>query len=69
MNNLTNSKNLANDMYIDKSRNTICVSVKNISQFKELIEQANKEACQLQDTINKLENFNNEFCMNIDSTI
>jgi hypothetical protein len=43
------------EMY--KTGSTISVEVKSIPEFKKLLEQAEKEACQLHETLNKLRCF------------
>lgn len=40
-------------------------SATNFAQFKQLIDQAKKEACQLQSTISKLENFEFTFKLSV----
>lgn len=41
----------------------------NFDQFQQLIERAKKEACQLQETISKLENFSFSFKLCVGETI
>ena len=41
----------------DSSKGTLHISVTNIKEFAEMVEQARKEADQLQKTINQLANF------------
>lgn len=45
------------EAYTNKSNGTVHLSVSNFSKYKKLVEQAKKQADELQRTINQLENF------------
>ncbi|HBG4073022.1 TPA: hypothetical protein KQC97_002714 [Clostridioides difficile] len=48
-------------VYLNSSNVKLFLGVRNIKEFEELIENVNERICQLQESINKLAQFNIEF--------
>lgn len=46
--------------YYNEEKGMLHIYIRNVSELNELLEKAEKEACQLNDTINRLKRFNLE---------